>query len=66
MARHPEISVRTAEHLAYSRSISCDPRNIGSYLEMLQHISDEYDILNVPSQIFNCDESGFPLDYINL
>jgi hypothetical protein len=62
-ARHPKISVRTAERLAYCRSISCDPRILGSYLEMLRRILDEYGILNVPSQIFNCDESGFPLDY---
>lgn len=61
--RHPVLTVRTAERLAYCRSIASDPRILCSYLEMLRHTLEEYSILNVPSQIFNCDESGFPLDY---
>lgn len=61
--RHPVLTVRTAERLAYCRSIAADPGILNSYLEMLKRILDEYNILNVAPQIFNCDESGFPLDY---
>ncbi len=35
-SRHPELSVRTAERLAYSRAISSSPEVLGSYLETLQ------------------------------
>jgi len=57
--RHPELTVRTAERLAYSRAVAADPQILTSYLEMLQRTLEEYDILNVPSRLFNCDESGF-------
>ena len=35
-SRHPELSVRTTERLAYSRAISSSPEVLGSYLETLQ------------------------------
>ncbi len=61
--RHPDISVRTAEKLAYCRAVASNGAILTAYLEMLQHTLEEYGILNVASQIFNCDESGFPLDF---
>ena len=61
--RHPELSIRTAERLTYSRAIAGNPEVLGRYLETLQHTLTKYGILNVSNQIFNCDESGFPLDY---
>lgn len=62
-SRHPDLSVRTAERLAYSRAVASNSTILESYLEMLQRTLEEYNILDVPSQVFNCDESGFPLDF---
>lgn len=62
-SRHQELSIRTAERLAYCRAIASNLDTLNLYLEMLQHTLIENDMLNEANQIFNCDESGFPLDY---
>ena len=34
-----------------------------SYFNMLEETLDEYDLKDKPSQIYNCDESGMPLEH---
>jgi len=62
-ARHSELSIRTAERLAYNRAISSNQNIINNYFEMLKHTLEDNKILDVPNQIYNMDESGFPLQH---
>ena len=60
--RHPDISLRKAEPLAHPRVICNTPEVINKYFDLLEETLVENDLLEKPCQIFNCDESGFPLD----
>ena len=61
-ARHSELSVRTAERLTYARAVSTNQEVMDNYFVMLQHTLTDNKIC-APNCIFNCDETGFPLQY---
>ena len=60
MGRHPELKTVMTEKLEMSQAMVCRPERVrewfGNYKEMLT----KFGIVR-PSQIYNCDESGFPL-----
>ena len=58
--RHPILSLRSAEKVSYARLVATDPQIISSLLE--QTLS-EYNLFESPAQIFNCDETGIPLEH---
>ena len=60
--RHPNLSLRTAAPLCIPRLQAQDPDVLNSYFNELEKTLREYDILDEPSSIFNCDESGMPLN----
>ena len=60
--RHPEVTLRTPAPLSFSRAIASDRESINSYFDLLEETLLENNILNKPSNIFNLDESGFPLN----
>ena len=62
LRRHGNITLRTAEPLAYARSVCSEPGILGHYYDLLEQTLKEHDILCKPSQIFNLDETGMPLD----
>ena len=35
----------------------------GNYFDLLEETLDEFDLKDKPSQIYNCDESGMPLEH---
>lgn len=62
LRRHGNITLRTAEPLAYARAVCTEPGILGHYYDLLEQTLKEHDILCKPSQIFNLDETGMPLD----
>ena len=60
--RHPQVSLRMAEHLASNRASSCTPDVLNNYFDLLEKTIHDNDLLAKPNQIFNCDETGMPLD----
>ena len=60
--RHPELTVRSAEKLAHCRAVATDQNVMDAYFELLEETLRENNLLSSPGQIFNVDESGFPLE----
>ncbi len=60
--RHPGISLRSAEELSQYRARACTRDVFRKYFDLLEETMEENDILLKPTQIFNCDETGMPLD----
>jgi len=61
--RHPQLTLRTASHLAYSRAVASDPEVIENYFDLLEETLRQNGIFDQPTQLFNCDESGFSMDH---
>ena len=61
--RNPLLILRHAESLSYSRSIASDPTVMNNYFDFLEQTLEEYDLFDRPAQIFNGDETGFPLEH---
>ena len=61
--RHPQLTLRSASRLAYSRAIAQDPEIINRYFDLLEETLSQNGLLNEATWIFNCDESGLPLDH---
>ena len=61
--RHPQLTLRTASRLAYSRAVTNDPEVIENYFDLLEETLRQNGILDQPTQLFNCDESGFSMDH---
>ena len=60
---HPNISLRQGESLAYRRAIATTRDVIDKYFDLLEATISNNDIGDQPLCIFNCDESGMPLDF---
>ena len=60
--RHPDITLRAPVPLSQARSRATDVEVIDNYFDLLEATLQEYDLLGKPGQIFNLDESGFPLN----
>ena len=61
--RHPIVALRSAEKLSYARLAATDPQIISSYFDLLEQTLTEYNLFDSPAQIFNCDETGLPLEH---
>ena len=61
--RHPQLTVRSASCLAYNGAIAQDPEIISNYFHLLEETLLQNGLLDEATQIFSCDESGFPLDH---
>ena len=59
--RHPKITLRSAEPLAYARAVASNTNIIDRYFDILEQTLLENDLMDKPCQIFNCDETGMPL-----
>ena len=60
--RHPNLSLRTASPLSYARIVGSDPNIIGRYFDLLERTLTDNSFVEKPSQIFNLDETGMPLN----
>ena len=60
--RHPNISLRTAAPLSFSRAKATDPVVLNHYFDILESCLNDNKIMDCPSRIYNCDETGLPLN----
>ena len=60
--RHPHITLRTAVPLSYVRAMAQDQQSIDRYYDLLEETLLENDIYDKPTHLFNCDETGIPLN----
>ena len=60
--RHPKLTLKKAVPLSYNRAKASDPGVLTKYYDMLYKCLEDGGILNKPSAIYNCDESGLPLN----
>lgn len=57
--RHPSLSLRTAMP---ARAMATDNEVLGRYYDLLEDTLVKNDLLNDPHRIYNCDETGLPLN----
>ena len=60
--RYPFLTLRSPEPLSHARAICSSSDVINKYFDLLEETLEQNDLTRKPCQIFNCDESGFPLD----
>ena len=60
--RHPTLTLRTAAPLSYARAVCSSPEILSQYYDLLEKTLVDNDLDGKPAQIFNMDETGFPLD----
>ena len=60
--RHPNITLRTAMPLSKARAMATDEHVINNYFDLLENTLVSNGILNDPHRIYNCDETGMPLN----
>ncbi len=61
LSRHPKLTFRKSQKLSIARAVSCTPAVLDIWFAGFKMFLDKYNILDKPSCIYNCDESGFPL-----
>ena len=60
--RHPEITLRVAAPLSFARAMATDRESLNCYYDLLEDTLKSNGIFNNASHIFNCDETGVPLN----
>ena len=60
--RHPDLTLRAPVALSQARAIATDREVMDNYFDLLEKTMIEYDLVGKPGQVFNMDESGFPLN----
>ena len=61
--RHPRLTLRTTDKLERSRAEALSPEIVKEYFETLKPILERNNLLNLPRQLYNCDETFLPLDF---
>ena len=51
--RHPRMSLRSAEPIAYARLVASNPAILDRYYDILEHTLSKNDLMDKPCQIFN-------------
>lgn len=62
-SRHPHLTLRTGESLAYHRAISTNLVIIDKYFDLLEEVLTTNNLTGKPHLIFNADETGLPLQH---
>ena len=60
--RHPDLTLHAPVALSRARAIATDREVMDNYFDLLEKTMIEYDLVGKPGQVFNMDESGFPLN----
>ena len=60
--RHSNIALRSAVPLSYARAMATDGDVLARYYDMLEECLKDNGIFNTPQRIYNCDETGLPLN----
>ena len=59
--RHPQLTLRRVEKLSYARFVASNPVILNHYFDLLEKTLQDNELVDSPSQVFNCDETGLPL-----
>ena len=59
--RNPNLTLRAPATLSQARVSVTDREVIDNYFDLLEKTMIEYNLVGKPGQLFNMDESGFPL-----
>ena len=60
-SRHEDLTLQQPEILFHARVVGGDDHVLGRYFDLLERTISEAGLTDRPCQIFNLDESGFPL-----
>ena len=60
--RHPNVCLKMSVPLSYVRAMAEDEVQLDSYFNLLETTLCENDIFDMPGRIYNCDETGMPLN----
>ncbi len=60
--RHPILSERIPQNFPRNRAESLSKESLKSFFEMVKNKYDQLNMINKPTHIFNCDETGFSGD----
>ena len=63
MRRHPQLTLRAPEKLAYVCAIMVNREIIEAYFNLLEETLTKNGIMDNPGVIFNVDETGMPLEH---
>lgn len=58
MKRNPDLSIRKPEALSAARAAGLNPSVVGKWFQQYEDLLEELAIKDVPSHLWNCDESG--------
>ena len=61
--RWPSLSLRKGDSFPIARDKMTSRDVFESYFQLLKETLESYDIKDKPAQIYNCDESGMPLEH---
>ena len=61
--RNPLLTLRSGSKLSYRRALASSPETINSYFDILEETILKNNLQNSPMFIYNCDETGFPLEH---
>ena len=61
--RWPEVSLRKGDSFSLAREKMTTVEVFNDYFNLLEETLDKYNLRDKPSQIYNCDESGMPLEH---
>ena len=64
--RHENVCLKSAIPLSYVRAMAEDESSLDEYYNLLETTLRENEIFDRPSHIFNCDETGMPLNPVPL
>ena len=62
VVRHSELTLRAAVPLSLARAKATDPSVFTKYFDILEECLLQNQIFDKPSAIYNCDETGLPLN----
>ena len=60
--RHNRLSLRKGDSTACVRMDAVNEETLTEYFDLLEDTLKQHDLQNSPSQIYNVDETGIPLD----
>ena len=58
MKRHKVLKIKKPEALSAARAAGLNPVVVGKWFEEYEALLTELNIMDVPSHLWNCDESG--------
>ena len=61
--RWPELSLRRGDAFSLAREKMTDSSVFSDYFNLLEEVLVKYNLKDKPSHIYNCDESGMPLEH---